>query len=200
MEANWIAVTDQEPPKDEDVLCLTETRNTCIMCCWEDGNLAACVTHWMPLPELPAMTMPCKHCGTPVEIDLPSDCPGPHSVIAVTCSRCNTADKTTLLLGLPYSADESEDRDSRHWHIRNSSGYALLDVNTTLMPPQDAAMVRAFVVQACNSYHRRALLMEQAAEEMRYDASCVNADCETCADAANCIPRQIEAELTGGEL
>lgn len=57
-----------------------------------------------------------------------------------------------------------------------------------------------FIVRACNSYHRRELLLQQAAGEMRYDALCVNADCAECQDRAYCIPRQIEEEIATDDL
>lgn len=91
--------------------------------------------------------------------------------------------KRMLLLGLPYLADESRDNEHRHWHIRNSSGFPLLDLNTPPLPPSAAAMVREFVLEACNSYHRREDLLREALADL---------------DVNDCSYEQIKAELKGG--
>ena len=116
------------------------------------------------------------------------DRPGPS-----VWSHLDTIRKPEDVLHLPYLS-EGVPRGDGFIRIIASNGRhaAAIPIN------MGQRRIADFIVQACNSYHRRALLMEQAAEEMRYDASCINSDCETCNDKANCIPRQIQAELNGG--
>lgn len=56
--SEWISVNERVPDTYDKVLVLTKNRKiftACYRCRWGEWALAskACVTHWMPMPDLP---------------------------------------------------------------------------------------------------------------------------------------------------
>lgn len=54
--SNWISMADKTPPEDDRVIAVIRCKGCVIVDTlrgWMCGSGDFCVTHWMPLPEIP---------------------------------------------------------------------------------------------------------------------------------------------------